>query len=151
MPWRKYMPESQLVPRCTILRPPVSPGATPSRLVIPDSIWPVYRKFRTPVQCNTPRGATPRTMYRMNHHPLTRHRTCSQTTPAGYEPGGVDCDAWESSSDQQTGTTMTRRSLWGENNGHSLNEESNPAAWWQSTRTVSCSQPEPVWCVQDPG
>jgi len=61
-----------------------------------------------------------------------------------------NCDVWRSSSDQQGGTTMTRRSLWGENNGHSLYEESDPAAWWQSTRTASCSQPESVWCVKDP-
>jgi hypothetical protein len=61
-----------------------------------------------------------------------------------------NCDDWESSSDQQSGTTMTRRSNWGENNGHSLYEESDPAAWWQSTRTASCSEPEPVWCVEDP-
>ena len=61
-----------------------------------------------------------------------------------------NCDVWRSSSDQQSGTTMTRRSLWGENNGHSLYEESDPAAWWQSTQTVSCSQPEPVWCVENP-
>ena len=60
-----------------------------------------------------------------------------------------NCDVWRSSSDQQSGTTMTRRSLWGENNGHSLYEESDPAAWWQSTQTASCSQPEPVWCVED--
>ena len=60
-----------------------------------------------------------------------------------------NCDLWESSSAQQSGTTMTRRSLWGENNGHSLYEESDPAAWWQSTQTASCSQPEPVWCVED--
>jgi len=60
-----------------------------------------------------------------------------------------NCDVWMSSSDQQSGTTMTRRSLWGENNGHSLYEESDPAAWWQSTQTASCSQPEPVWCVED--
>ncbi len=61
-----------------------------------------------------------------------------------------NCDLWKSSSAQQSGTTMTRRSLWGENNGHSLYEESDPAAWWQSTQTASCSQPEPVWCVEDP-
>ena len=61
-----------------------------------------------------------------------------------------NCDVWMSSSDQQSGTTMTRRSLWGENNGHSLYEESDPAAWWQSTQTVSCSQPEPIWCVENP-
>jgi hypothetical protein len=60
-----------------------------------------------------------------------------------------NCDLWKSSSAQQSGTTMTRRSLWGENNGHSLYEESDPAAWWQSTQTASCSQPEPVWCVED--
>jgi hypothetical protein len=62
---------------------------------------------------------------------------------------GYNCDVWRSSSDQQSGTTMTRRSLWGENNGHSLYEESDPAAWWQSTRTASCSQPEPVWCAEN--
>ena len=61
-----------------------------------------------------------------------------------------NCDLWKSSSAQQSGTTMTRRSLWGENNGHSLYEESDPAAWWQSTQTASCSQPEPVWCAEDP-
>jgi hypothetical protein len=61
-----------------------------------------------------------------------------------------NCDVGMSSSDQQSGTTMTRRSLWGENNGHSLYEESDPAAWWQSTQTASCSQPEPVWCVENP-
>ncbi len=61
-----------------------------------------------------------------------------------------NCAGWRSNSDQRSGTTMTRRSLWGENNGHSLYEESDPAAWWQSTRTASCSQPEPVWCVEDP-
>ena len=61
-----------------------------------------------------------------------------------------NCDAWRSSSDQQSGTTMTRRSLRGENNGHSLYEESDPAAWWQSTRTASCAQPKFVWCVEDP-
>jgi len=31
-------------------------GMTPSRLVIPDSTWPVYPKSRTPVRCNTPPG-----------------------------------------------------------------------------------------------
>ena len=61
-----------------------------------------------------------------------------------------NCDAWRSSSDQQSGTTMTRRFLRGENNGHSLYEESDPAAWWQSTRTASCAQPKFVWCVEDP-
>ena len=58
-----------------------------------------------------------------------------------------NCDVWSSSSDQQSGITMTRRSLWGER-GRSL-YESDPAAWWQSTRTASCSQPEFVWCVED--
>ncbi len=62
-----------------------------------------------------------------------------------------NCDVWRSSSIRQSGTTMTRRSLWGENNGHSLYEESDPAAWWQSTRTASCSQLESVWCIEDPG
>jgi hypothetical protein len=41
-----------------------------------------------------------------------------------------NCDVWRSSSDQQSGTTY--------------------AAWWQLTQTASCSQPEPVWCVEDP-
>ena len=63
---------------------------------------------------------------------------------------GYNCDVWRSSSDQQSGTTMTRRSLWGENNGLSLYQEPDPAAWWQSTRTASCAQPEFVWCVEDP-
>ena len=72
-------------------------------------------------------------------------------TEADPLTGLVDnCDVWRSSSDQQSGTTMTRRSLRGENNGHSLYEESDPTAWWQSTRTASCSQPEFVWCVEDP-
>ena len=60
-----------------------------------------------------------------------------------------NCDGWTSSSDQQGGTTMTRRSLWGEN-GRSLNE-SDPAAWWQSSRVAPCSEPESVWCVEDSG
>ena len=60
-----------------------------------------------------------------------------------------NCDVWRSSSDQQSGTSMTRRSLWGENSGHSLYEESDPAAWWQSSETASCSRPEFVWCVED--
>ena len=64
--------------------------------------------------------------------------------------GYNNCDVWRSSSDQQSGTTMTRRSLWGENNGLSLYEEPDPAAWWQSTRTASCAQPEFVWCAEDP-
>jgi len=61
-----------------------------------------------------------------------------------------NCDVWRPISDQQSGTMMTRRSLLGENNGHSLYEESDPAAWWQSTRTASCAQPKFVWCVEDP-
>jgi len=61
-----------------------------------------------------------------------------------------DCDVWRSSSDERSGTTMTRRSLRGENKGHSLYEESDPAAWWQSTRTATCARPEFVWCVEDP-
>ena len=60
-----------------------------------------------------------------------------------------NCDVWRSSSDQQSGATMTRRSLWGENNGHSLSEEPDPAAWWQSTQTASCDQRESVWCVEN--
>ena len=59
-----------------------------------------------------------------------------------------DWDGWRSSSDQQSGKTMTRRSLRGEK-GRSL-YESDPAAWWQLTRKVSCSIPEHVWCVEDP-
>ena len=61
-----------------------------------------------------------------------------------------DCDVWRSSSDERSGTTMTRRSLRGENKGHSLYEESDPAAWWQSTRTATCAQPKFVWCAEDP-
>jgi hypothetical protein len=69
-----------------------------------------------------------------------------------YPPSGFvnDCGDFRDKYDIQLGTTMTRRSLWGEDNGHSLYEESDPAAWWQSTQTASCSQPEPVWCVEDP-
>jgi len=59
-----------------------------------------------------------------------------------------DCNFWQSSSDQRIGTMMTRYSLWGEN-GRSL-YNSDPAAWWHSTRMASCSQPEHVWCVEDP-
>ena len=59
-----------------------------------------------------------------------------------------NCDDWRSSSDQQSGTMMMRGSLWGEN-GRSL-YNSDPAAWWQATRTASCSLPEHVWCVEDP-
>ena len=59
-----------------------------------------------------------------------------------------NCDVWRSSSDQQSGTMMMRGSLWGEN-GRSL-YNSDPAAWWQATRTASCSLPEHVWCVEDP-
>jgi hypothetical protein len=59
-----------------------------------------------------------------------------------------NCDAWGSSSEEQSGVTMMRRSLRGEK-GRSL-YESDPAAWWQLTRKVSCSIPEHVWCVEDP-
>jgi len=66
-----------------------------------------------------------------------------------YSGSVRNCDGWTSSSDQQGGTTMTRRSLWGEN-GRSL-YESDPAAWWQASRVESCSQPQSVWCVEDSG
>jgi len=38
-------------------------AATLSRLVIPDSTWPVYPKSSTPVTYNTPVGAQPRTTH----------------------------------------------------------------------------------------
>jgi len=94
---RLSMPESRPNARCTILHSPVSLGVTPSWLVIPDSTWPVYPKSRTPVACNTPPGAQlgaqPCTTQRMNLYPLTRHRTSSQTTRAGYERG-TDSAEW---------------------------------------------------------
>jgi len=71
---------------------------------------------------------------RIGDYPLTEFRN--------------NCNFWQSNSDQQSGTTMTRRSLTGEN-GRSL-YNSDPAAWSQWIRTASCSQPEPVWCVEDP-
>ena len=58
-----------------------------------------------------------------------------------------NCDVWRSSSDQQSGKTMTRRSLRGEK-GRSL-YESDPAAWWQATHIATCSIPEHVWCFED--
>jgi len=58
-----------------------------------------------------------------------------------------NCDGWRSSSDQQSGKTMTRRSLRGEK-GRSL-YESDPAEWWQATHIASCSIPEHVWCFED--
>jgi hypothetical protein len=47
------------------------------------------------------------------------------------------CDVSMTSSGQQSGTTMSRRSQW------------DGTSWWYTT-LVSCSQPESVWCVEDP-
>jgi len=57
------------------------------------------------------------------------------------------CDFRMSSSDQQSGTTMSRRTLW-----HHPSTELHASAapsWWYTTQ-VSISQPESVWCVGDP-
>jgi hypothetical protein len=56
-------------------------------------------------------------------------------------------DLCMSSSDQQSGTTMSRRFLW--DNPDQEQPASYAQLWWYTTK-VSCSQPEPVWCVEDP-
>ena len=57
------------------------------------------------------------------------------------------CDFSMSSFEQQSGTTMSRRTLW----DHPSTELQASAApsWWYTTQESS-SQPEPVWCVEDP-
>ena len=66
-----------------------------------------------------------------------------------FLPAGVPdyCDFSMSSFEQQTGTTMSRRTLW----DHPSTELQASAApsWWYTTQESS-SQPESVWCVENP-
>ena len=57
------------------------------------------------------------------------------------------CDFSMSSFEQQSGTTMSRRTLW----DHPSTELQASAApsWWYTTQESS-SQPESVWCVENP-
>ena len=55
-------------------------------------------------------------------------------------------DLCQSSSDQQNGITMSRRSLW--DLPYSELHSSQPRSWY--TALAPCSQPQPVWCVEDP-
>ena len=55
-------------------------------------------------------------------------------------------DLCQSSSDQQNGITMSRRTLW--DLPYSELHSSQPRSWY--TALAPCSQPEPVWCVEDP-
>ncbi len=56
-------------------------------------------------------------------------------------------DLCQSSSGPQSGITMSRRTLW--DLPYSQLHPSHPRSWWY-TALAPCSQPEPVWCVEDP-
>jgi hypothetical protein len=66
----------------------------------------------------------------------------------GYPLTGFpdNCNFWQSSSDQQRGTTMTLYSILGDANPEL--HASDPR-WWHKVQQM-CSLSEPVWCVEDP-
>ena len=68
----------------------------------------------------------------------------------GYPLTGFpdNCNFWQSSSDQQRGTTMSLYSpILGDANPEL--HASDPTTWWHKVQQM-CSVPEPVWCVEDP-
>jgi hypothetical protein len=58
-----------------------------------------------------------------------------------------NCNFWQSSSDQQRGTTMSLYPILGDANPDLY--ASDPTTWWHKVQQM-CSLPEPVWCVEDP-
>jgi hypothetical protein len=58
-----------------------------------------------------------------------------------------NCDFWMSSSDRQSGTTMTRYSSHG--SVRPKPSATDPITSWHKTLT-SCALPEHVWCIEDP-
>jgi len=58
-----------------------------------------------------------------------------------------NCNFWQSSSDQQRGTTMSLYPILGDTNPDL--QASDPTTWWHKVQQM-CSVPEPVWCVEDP-
>ena len=57
-----------------------------------------------------------------------------------------NCNFWQSSSDQQRGTTMSLSPILGDANPEL--HASDPK-WWHKVQQT-CSLEEPVWCVEDP-
>ena len=66
----------------------------------------------------------------------------------GYPLTGFpdNCNFWQSSSDQQRGTTMSLSPILGDANPEL--HASDPM-WWHKVQQM-CSLEEPVWCVEDP-
>jgi len=60
---------------------------------------------------------------------------------------GDSCDVSQSSSDQQSSTTMSLYSFWFD--AKPFLPASAPMSRWHMAQHT-CSQPEPVWCVEDP-
>ena len=65
---------------------------------------------------------------------------------AGYPLTGFqdNCNFWQSSSDQEKGTTMSLDPILGD-----ANPELHDPMWWHKVQQM-CSLEEPVWCVEDP-
>jgi len=59
---------------------------------------------------------------------------------------GDSCDVSQSSSDQQSSTTMSLYSFWFD--AKPFLPASAPMSRWHMAQHT-CSQPEPVWCVED--
>ena len=143
------MPESRLVPRCTITVASFTGGdaitacdsgfhmASISEMQDPSNLQYATRSTAAYDSLVDGQRLGPPTNYmgwvRTEAYPLT-----------GFSD---NCNFWQSSSAQQRGTTMSLYPILGDANPDLY--ASDPTTWWHKVQQM-CSLPEPVWCVEDP-